>query len=150
MYSYAYPQSPTHPQGLESFQIQYPYCVGDAGVESYRTGALSDYAMAFPPYGMYKAYQAATASPDSGSTGSNVRSPGGRGRHGSDDTDWSGVAKIALVVGGAATLYLIYRASQGASKVSERLGAAGVGMLAARSGGGSPRSNRSNRRLLPA
>jgi hypothetical protein len=52
-----------------------------------------------------------------------------------DPTDWSGVAKIALVVGGAAAIYFIYRASKAAAPVAERLGGIAGKLAMARAGG---------------
>ena len=51
------------------------------------------------------------------------------------DTDWSTVAKIGLVVGGALAIFLIYRASKIAEPIAERVGEAGAKYLVARSGG---------------
>lgn len=51
------------------------------------------------------------------------------------DTDWSTVAKVGLVVGGALAVYLIYRASKIAEPIAERAGEAGVKYLASRYGG---------------
>ena len=53
-----------------------------------------------------------------------------------DDTDWSAVVKVGLVVGGALAVYLIFRASKVAEPVAERLGDAGVKLLMARGGAG--------------
>jgi hypothetical protein len=59
----------------------------------------------------------------------------GSKRH-DDDTDWSAVVKVGLVVGGALAVFLIYRASKVAEPVAERLGDAGVKLLMARGGVG--------------
>jgi hypothetical protein len=54
-----------------------------------------------------------------------------------NSTDWSGVAKVALVVGGAAAIYFIYRASKAAAPVAERLGGVAGKLALARAGRGS-------------
>ena len=51
------------------------------------------------------------------------------------DTDWSTVAKVGLVVGGALAIFLIYRASKIAEPIAERVGEAGAKYLVARGGG---------------
>jgi len=63
---------------------------------------------------------------------------GGSGGSGDGGTDWSTVAKIALVVGGALTVYAIYRASKVAEPIAERVGEVGTRYLIARGGGGGP------------
>jgi hypothetical protein len=52
-----------------------------------------------------------------------------------DGRDWTTVAKVALVVGGALAVYAIYRASKVAEPIAERTGEAAAQYLIARGGG---------------
>lgn len=50
-------------------------------------------------------------------------------------SDWSGAAKFAVVIGGAVAIYLIYRMSEGAKPVAKKLGGIAEKILGARMGG---------------
>lgn len=50
-------------------------------------------------------------------------------------SDWSGAAKFAVVIGGIVAIYLIYRMSEGAKPVAKRLGGVAEKIISARMGG---------------
>jgi hypothetical protein len=102
-----------------------------------------------PPMVAEKAYHALFDDGGSGGGGGG-RGGGGGGGRGGRSTDWSGVAKIGLIVGGALAIFFIYRASKGAEPVAERLGNTAARIMAARSFGSSGGARTSGSRLLNA
>jgi hypothetical protein len=104
-----------------------------------------------PPMVAEKAYHALFDDGGGSGSGGGGRGGGsGGGGRGGRGTDWSGVAKIGLVVGGALAIFFIYRASKGAEPVAERLGNTATRIMAARSFGSSGGARVTGSRLLNA
>jgi hypothetical protein len=92
-------------------------------------GALSDVTLpgiVFPPYGVYQAFRGHEPG-----RGASEPPPGSE-----PVVPWSGVAKLAIIAGGALAVYLIYVASKTAASTQERVGYATGRYLGARYGHG--------------
>lgn len=93
-------------------------------------GALSDVTLpgiVFPPYGVYQALRGHEPG-----RGGGAEPPSG----GEPIVPWSGVAKLAIIAGGALAVYLIYVATKSAAKTQEHVGYATGRYLGARYGRG--------------
>jgi len=92
-----------------------------------------------PPLGAYEAYQDARQG--------KLQLPGVFGAltpplpmgssRSNDKSDWSGVAKVAVVAGAAVALYFIFRSSEGAKPVAKKLGGFAEKIISARTGASS-------------
>ena len=79
----------------------------------------------FPPYGVYQALRGHVPGRDSAASSPSSGEP---------LVPWSGVAKLAIVAGGALAVYLIYVATKSAASTQERAGYAAGRFLGARYG----------------
>jgi hypothetical protein len=92
-----------------------------------------------PPVGIYEGFQDARHG--------KLQLPGGLGsltppvssdrEAAKDKSDWSGVAKVAIVAGTALALYFIFRSSEGARPVAKKLGGFADKIISARTGAAS-------------
>jgi hypothetical protein len=124
--------------GYENF-----YAGAGAGDEDARAGIGAEWLLyptiLGPPMVAKKAYD--WFSEDGGGSGGGGRQGGGGGGSGGGrgprGGDWSGVAKVGLLVGGALAIFFFYRASKAAEPVARRLGNVATKMVTARGLGSS-------------
>jgi hypothetical protein len=139
-YAHYYSQNPFYP---DPYNYQPPSAAYYAG-SLFRSG-VSVPGLLVPPIGIYEGAQAARQGqlqlPGLYGSLTPPVSPSGASKFlfgskpsGAPDTDWSGVAKVGLVVGGVLAIGLIYFMAKGAAPVADKLGNAGVGLLKARAG----------------
>lgn len=127
-----------------------PSAGGNGGGEVFAGVSLPGFLM--PPIGAYEGFQdarqgklqlpglfgAMTPSISIGPGAGTSTGPGSGGAR--SQTDWSGVAKVAVVAGAALALYFIFRSSEGAKPVAKKLGGIAEKIISARTGGASSRA----------